>query len=229
MMGNDLDERQERITLALYGGVLAALVFLVVAFLFYLQVILPLLGQLSALQSDPSLAGGGREIAVDPSSDPSVVSTATVIVDSGTATSPSLIATTTAELATPRTQFFLLLAATLPGAAMIGWALCASWRRGVLPAVAAHLLLVVVGLIWVTPQSGGTEFFLPLYLLPVILVPTLLLPQRILPSFFILPVLAFLGFILVLQLGWWTVPLAWIVLPIAGAIAAARAAAVAAA
>jgi len=122
-MGNDLDARQERLTLALYGGALAALGFLVAAFLFYLQVILPLFGQLGALQGDPSLTGGGAVI-IDPSSDPSMVSTATVVADSGAAISPPPI--TTAEPATPRTQFFLLLAATLPGAAMIGWALCAS-------------------------------------------------------------------------------------------------------
>jgi len=227
MMGNDLDERQERITLALYGGVLSALAFLVVAFLFYLQVILPLLGQLSALQTDPSLTGGGAVVG-DPASDPAAVSTVTV-TDNGATQSPSLLATTTTEPATPRTQFFLLLVATLPGAAMVGWALCASWRRGLLLAVAGHLVLVPVGFVWVTPQTGGVGFVLPLYLLPVVLVPILLLPQRILPSFFIPLVLALQGFLLLLQLGWWTVPLAWVVLPIAGAIAAARAATVAAA
>lgn len=226
MMGNDLDARQERITLALYGGVLSALAFLVVAFLFYLQVILPLLGQLSALQTDPSLAGGGAVVA-DPASDPAATSTVTVI-DNGTTASPALLTTTT-ELATPRTQFFLLLVATLPGAAMIGWALCASWRRGLLLAVVGHLVLIPVGFVWITPETGGLDFILPLYLLPVVLVPLLLLPQRILPSFFIPVVLALLGFLLLLQLGWWTVPLAWVVLPIAGAIAAARAATVTAA
>lgn len=226
-MGSDLDERQERLTLALYGGVLAALAFLVVAFLFYLQVILPLLGQLGALQADPSLTGGGAVVG-DPSSDPAAVSTATVI-DSGTATAPALLTTTTSEPTTPRTQFFLLLAATLPGAAMIGWALCASWRRGVLLSIAAHLALVVIGFAWVTPQTGGVAFVAPLYLLPVVLVPALLLPQRITPSFFLPVFFALLGLVLLLQLGWWTVPLAWVVLPIAGGIAAARAANVVAA
>lgn len=220
-MGNDLDARQERLTLALYGGALAALGFLVAAFLFYLQVILvilPLFGQLGALQGDPSLTGGGAVI-IDPSSDPSMVSTATVVADSGAATSPPPI--TTAEPATPRTQFFLLLAATLPGAAMIGWALCASWRRGVLLVVAAHLLLALIGVVWVTPQSGGLEFLLPLYLLPVMLVPVLLVPQRITPPFFLTPLLALLGILLMLQVGWWAVPLAWVVLPIAGTVVAA--------
>ena len=225
-MGNDLDERQERITLALYGGVLSALAFLVVAFLFYLQVILPLLGQLSALQGDPSLSGGSAVIS-DPASDPAAVGTVTV-VDSGTIPQPSLLTTTTPEPATPRTQFILLLLATLPGAAMVGWALCSSWRRGLLLATVGHLFLLVVGFAWVKPDTGGVEFVLPLYLLPVVLVPILLLPQRILPSFFIPLILALLGFLLLLQVGWWTVPLAWVVLPIAGAIAAARAATVAA-
>jgi hypothetical protein len=225
-MGRDLDERQERITLALYGGVLAALAFFVVTFLFYLQVILPLLGQLGALQSDPSLAGSGAAIS-EPASDPAAGSTATIVVDSGT-TTPSLI-TTTAEPATPRTQFFLLLAATLPGAVMVGWALCASWRRGIALAVAAHLILGAIGFIWVTPQTGGLEFVVPLYLLPVVFVPVLLLPQRIVPSFFLPLFLALIGLVALLQFGWWAVPLAWVVLPIAGAIAAARAANAAAA
>lgn len=224
-MGNDLDERQERITLALYGGVLSALAFLVVAFLFYLQAILPLLGQLSALQSDPDLAGGGA-LVTDPANDPAATSTVAV-PDSAATQSPALL--TTAESATPRAQFFLLLVATLPGAAMVGWALCASWRRGLLLAVAGHLVLVPVGFVWITPETGGLDFILPLYLLPIVLVPILLLPQRILPSLFIPLAPALLGFLLLLQLGWWTVPLAWVVLPIAGAIAAARAATVTAA
>lgn len=227
-MGSDLDERQERLTLALYGGVLSALAFLVVAFLFYLQVILPLLGQLGALQDDPSLAGVGAVVS-DPSSNPTATSTATVVVDSGSITTPSLLTTTAAEPATPRTQFFLLLAVTLPGAAMVGWALCASWRRGVSLAVAAHLVLVVIGFAWVTPQTGGVAFVAPLYLLPVVLVPALLLPQRITPSFFLPVFFALLGVFLLLQLGWWTVPLAWVVLPIAVAITVARAANVVAA
>jgi len=222
MMGNDLDARQERITLALYGGVLSALAFLIVAFLFYLQVILPLLGQLSALQTDPSLGSGGA-VVTDPASDPAAISTAAV-TDNGATAAPALLTTT--EPATPRTQFLLLLVATLPGAAMIGWALCASWRRGLLLAVVGHLVLIPVGIVWVTPETGGLDFVLPLYLLPVVLVPISLLPQRILPSFFIPLILALLGFLLLLQFGWWTVPLAWVVLPIAGAIAAARAATV---
>ena len=115
-MGGDLDERQERITLALYGGALAAFAFLAVTFLFYLQVILPLLGQLSALQTDPSLPGGGA-VVDSPATDPTVVGTVmpTVVVDTGPATSPSLLTTTSAP-ATPRTPFLLLLAAPLPGA-----------------------------------------------------------------------------------------------------------------
>lgn len=100
MMGGDLDERQECLTLALYGGVLAALGFLVVAFLFYLQVILPLLGQLTALQGAPSLTGGGAVVS-DPSEDPSVVSTATVTDGSGVAIAPSLTIAA-AESTTPR-------------------------------------------------------------------------------------------------------------------------------
>lgn len=107
---------------------------------------------------------------------------------------------------------------------MIGWALCASWRRGMLLTLAAHLALVLIGFTSATPGTGGPEFLLPLYLLPVVLVPALLLPQRIIPSFFIPLVLALLGFLLLLQVGWWAVPLAWIVLPIAGVITAARAA-----
>lgn len=225
-MGNDLDERQERITLALYGGVFSALAFLVVGFLFYLQIILPLLGQLSALQTDPSLAGGGAVVR-DPASDPAAASTVTV-PDSGAAQSPALL-TTTAESATPRTEFFLFLVATLPGAAMVGWALCSSWRRGLLLAVVGHLVLIPVGVVWITPETGGLDFILSLYLLPVVLVPILLLPQRILPSFFIPIALALLGFLLLLQLGWWIVPLTWVALPIAGAIAAARATTVTAA
>lgn len=221
-MGGDLDERQERITLALYGGVLAALGFLVVAFLLYLHTILPLLGQLSTFQTDPSLTGDGVVVS-DLPSDPAVVSTA-VGSDGESAISPSLLTATVSEPAMPRTQFLLLVGVTMPGAAMIGWALCRTWQRGLALTGSAHLALALFAFAWVTPQTGGLDFVLPLYLLPVVLVLALLLPQRPTTLFLLLLVPALVGFPLLPQFGWWVVPLAWIVLPIAGAIVAAYAA-----
>jgi len=219
-MGRDLDERQGRITLALYGGVFAALGFIVVALLFYLQLVLPLLGQLTALQADPAIGGGGATIS-DPAGDPALPGTA-IAGDGGGSTPPAPLPAA-AEPATPQTQFLLLLAATLPGAAPVGWALCASWRRGLLLAVAAHLILAASAVVGIASLSDGVAFILPLYLLPAALVPLLLLPSRITPALLSPVLLALLGILAVARFGWWAVPLAWVVLPIAGAIVAARA------
>lgn len=233
-MGRDLDERQGRITLALYGGVFAALGFIVAALLFYLQLVLPLLGQLTALQADPAIGGGGATIsdpagnpAGNPAGDPTLPGTA-IAGDGGVSTLPSPLPAA-AEPATPQTQFLLLLAATLPGAALVGWALCASWRRGLLLAVAAHLILAASAVVGIVSLSEGVAFILPLYLLPAALVPLLLLSSRITLALLSLVLLALLGILAVARFGWWAVPLAWVVLPIAGAIVAARADAVGAA
>src|SRR3954451_5736578 len=102
---SDLDEQQERLTLALYGGALAAIGVLLVAFLLYLQTILPLISQLNqalaqldapapAIPDDPSLETPTDQPAIDTP-----------------ATQPDQ-PVTEAQGAQPHTQLLLLLAAT---------------------------------------------------------------------------------------------------------------------
>jgi len=104
----DLDEQQERVTLALYGGALAALGVLLVAFLFYIQAALLLIREFGASLSQPpaeevgpTATGDGRVTAPITPAPATAAATATTPVD-------------------PRTQLLLIVASMLSGAAMIG-------------------------------------------------------------------------------------------------------------
>ncbi|HEY8601046.1 MAG TPA: hypothetical protein VIL85_21610 [Thermomicrobiales bacterium] len=207
----DLDEQQERVTLALYGGALAALGVLLVAFVFYMQAALPLIREFSVSLSQPPAE------EVQPT-----------VTDDGTLAAPIVAApTATAEAAPPadpRTQLLLVVASTLPGAAMIGWALAASAKRGLIAVAVAHLAGVVVAIAAPIESFDGIGFNAFLLLVPSLTIAGALLgraagsmSRRALQGVVILAALP-LTTLLSAQFGWWIVPIVWAIMPIVGAI-----------
>jgi hypothetical protein len=206
----DLDEQQERVTLALYGGALAALGVLLVAFVFYMQAALPLIREFSASLSQPPVEN--------------VLPTAT---DDGTITEPIVAAPTTTAAATPadpRTQLLLVVVSTLPGAAMVGWALAASAKRGLVAVAIAHLAGAAVAVVAPLELLAGSGFNFFLLLVPSLTIAGALLlraaaslPRRVVQGGVILATLP-LTTLLSLQFGWWVVPIVWAIMPIIGAL-----------
>ncbi len=207
----DLDEQQERVTLALYGGALAALGVLLVAFVFYMQAALPLIREFSASLSQPPVEN--------------VLPTAT---DDGTITAPIVAAPTTAAAAAtpadPRTQLLVVVASTLPGAAMVGWALAASAKRGLVAVAIAHLAGAAVAVVAPLELLAGSGFNFFLLLVPSLTIAGALLlraaaslPRRVVQGGVILATLP-LTTLLSLQFGWWVVPIVWAIMPIIGAL-----------
>jgi hypothetical protein len=125
----DLGDGQERITLALYGGALAAIGVLLVAFLFYMQTALPLLRVLRTTLSSPP----AEEVVVT--------------AEAGNTTTIPALTTAMADTpqsagADPATQVRRLFNATALGGALVGWALAASTLRGIDAAFGAHVALI---------------------------------------------------------------------------------------
>ncbi len=209
----DLDEQQERVTLALYGGALAALGVLLVAFVFYMQAALPLIREFSASLSQPP-----------------VENVLPTVTDDGTITEPIVAAPTTTAAATPadpRTQLLLVVASTLPGAAMVGWALAASAKRGLVAVAIAHLAGAAVAVVAPLELLAGSGFNFFLLLVPSLTIAGALLlraagslPRRVVQGGVLLATLP-LTTLLSLQFGWWVVPIVWAIMPIIGALVAA--------
>ncbi len=206
----DLDEQQERVTLALYGGALAALGVLLVAFVFYMQAALPLIREFSASLSQPP-----------------VENVLPTVTDDGTITEPIVAAPTTTAAATPsdpRTQLLLVVASTLPGAAMVGWALAASAKRGLVAVAIAHLAGAAVAVVAPLELLAGSGFNFFLLLVPSLTIAGALLlraagslPRRVVQGGVLLATLP-LTTLLSLQFGWWVVPIVWAIMPIIGAL-----------
>jgi len=208
----DLDEQQERVTLALYGGALAALGVLLVAFVCSMQAAPPVIREFSA------------SLWQSPVED--VLPTAT---DAGTMIAPSVpeptaTRATTVPPADPRTQLLLVVPSTLPGAAMVGWALAASAKRGLVAVAVAHLAGAGVAVIAPITLLEGSDFNFFLLLVPS---PTIIgalrlrvvgaLPRRVVQGGVIFASRPFTA-LLSIQFGWWVVPIAWAITPIIGAV-----------
>src|SRR3954451_17424498 len=176
---SDLDEQQERLTLALYGGALAAVGVLLVAFVFYLQTILPLIGQLN--QALAQLDAPAPTIPDQSSSD---TPTDQPVIDTPAAQPEQPVAE--AQVAQPHTQLLLLLTATVPGSLMVGWALSGNGLRGAIATAVAHLPLASLALalserLTDSPPAGllaGVWFILLLLLVPGLAVLLALLAQQ---------------------------------------------------
>jgi hypothetical protein len=218
---SDLDEQQERLTLALYGGALAAVGVLLVAFIFYLQTIMPLIGQLNQ-----ALAQLDAPAPTIPDQSSPETPTDQPVLDTPD-TQPAQ-PTAEAQVAPPHTQFLLLLAATIPGGLMIGWALGGSGLRGAVATAIAHLPLASLALalgerLTSASPAGippGVWFTLLLLLVPGLSVLLALLAQRrtpparrmLLAAITALPLLC--AALLVARAGWWIVPVTWVALPL---------------
>ena len=202
----DLDEQQERVTLALYGGALAALGVLLVAFLFYMQAALPLIREFSASLSQQPV----EEVVPTATDDGAVL--APIIHE------PTAAAATATTPAAPRTQLLLVVASTLPGAAMIGCALAASVKRGLVAVALAHLAGVTIAVLAPDSQVAGGGFLFFLLIVPILTIAGALLlraagsvPRRAVQGGIIVATLP-LTTILSLQFSWWVVPIIWALL-----------------
>lgn len=211
----DLDEGQERITLALYGGALAAIGVLLVAFLFYVQSALPLIRDLSATLSSPPPE---EIVATDANGTTTTIPAIT--------TEPEGQAGATG--ADPATQIRLIVASTALGAALVGWALAASAWRGIGAAIGIHLAALVASFPLAEPLADpiwSLGFLLLVICLTIAaalaLRATLTLPQRALQCGLIVACTP-LALLLSVRTGWWIIPLAWVALPIVGAVASAN-------
>jgi hypothetical protein len=215
---SDLDEQQERLTLALYGGALAAIGVLVVAFLFYVQSILPLIAELNqtlAQLDSPAPIAMDQPLPEAP--------TAQTVPDS-----PTDQPAPEAQTAAPHTQLLLLLASTTLGGLMVGWALAGTGVRGAAVTGVAHLPLALLALVLgdalvdASPVGlpPGAWFILLLLLVPGLTVLLALLAQhgaapgrRLLLTLLSVPPLV-LAALLVVWVGWWIVPATWVILPL---------------
>lgn len=214
----DLDEQQERLTLALYGGALAAIGVLAVAFLFYVQTILPLIAELNqtlAQLDNPEPIATDQPVPEAP--------TAQTVPDT-----PAEQPAPEAQTAAPHTQFLLLLASTVLGGLMVSWALSGTGARGAAVAGVAHVPLVLLTLVLGdrlpnTPPLGlppSAWFILLLLIVPGLTVLLALLAQQgtapgrrgLLALLTVPPLL--LAALLVARIGWWIVPATWVILPL---------------
>lgn len=218
----DLDEGQERLTLALYGGALAAVGVLLIAFVLYVQSIAPLIGQVN---QTIALLNAGATTVEEPTD---VGGTPAAVAAPTAATQP---AATDVRVADARTQLLLLLASAVPGGLMVGWALAGGRVRGVAVAVASFAALALLAFAFGDAATAAPPFGLPpgiwfallLLLAPALTVAAALLAQagtalgrRVQLALLTLPPLA-LAAGLTLRFGWWIVPVAWVALPIAAA------------
>jgi hypothetical protein len=215
---SDLDEQQERLTLALYGGALAAIGVLAVAFLFYVQTILPLIAELNQTLTQ---LDSPAPIATDqPLPD---APTAQTIPDT-----PVEQPAPEAQTAAPHTQLLLLLASTVLGGLMVSWALAGTGVRGAAVTGVAHLPLVLLTIVLGDALTNAPPLGLPpsaWFILLLLLVPGLtvllaLLAQhgaapgrRLLLALLTVPPLL-LAALLVARVGWWIIPATWVILPL---------------
>lgn len=211
----DLDETQERITLALYGGALAAIGVLLVAFLFYMQTALPLIRDLGATLSAPPAE---EIVATDEAGN-----TTTIPAVTTTATD-----TTQETGADPSTHVRLIIAATALGGALVGWALAASVWRGVGAAILIHFALAGASFPLAAQLADPIWFLGCLLAIPCLTIIAALAAQSSAPlgrralAALVIILCAPPTLLLILRIGWWIIPVAWIVLPIIAALALAR-------
>lgn len=204
----DDDVQIERISLALYGGAIAALGILLVAGLFYAR---------SAMATFDAINQSIAQLAAPPAQNDAPAGDAPLPSDLGDVTTdqppwPSL-----------QTQLALLVGATLPGSIVIAWALRGTWARGTVAVAAAHLLAAAwIALAGDTLADGARSTLL---LVPGLIILLATLGQagppwsQRLRSLAVAAVPLPVAFALSVSGGWWAIPLAWLLLPVLAATA----------